>query len=95
MRSVFRWLLLATLASFSNQLHALSITLDGTRNILSGTDCDIATYAFGINETWLGQALDLRVEVLEQDNEYDQGNCIGLLGAYLPLIFVIETPMTM
>jgi uncharacterized repeat protein (TIGR01451 family) len=79
MRSVFTWALFAALSVFSSHLHALSITLDGSRTVLSGTDCEVATYAFGINETWQGQLLDLHVEVLDQDNENTNGDCIAIL----------------
>jgi uncharacterized repeat protein (TIGR01451 family) len=86
MRRFLPWLSLAAVSLFSSPLHALSISLDGSRTVLSGTDCDIATYAFGINETWQGQALDLHVEVLEQDNENTATDCIGINGG----IFTVD-----
>jgi len=49
--------------------NALSITLDGTRTVLTGTDCDIATYRFGTTASWNGIPLDLHVEVNSEDND--------------------------
>ncbi|MCX7593898.1 MAG: GEVED domain-containing protein [Fischerella sp.] len=55
---------------------AVSIQMSGTRSVLSGTDCGIATYRFGTNTTFNGKQLDLLVEVLSEDNEYQGGQCI-------------------
>jgi len=49
---------------------AVSIELDGTRSVTSGSDCGIATYRYGTNTTFEGKQLDLIVEVLDEDNEY-------------------------
>jgi hypothetical protein len=57
---------------------AVSVQLSGTRTILNGTDCGIATYRFGTNTTYDGQAVDLLVEVLGEDND-QTSNCICLL----------------
>jgi len=82
MRSFLKFAVLSVCLLCSTNLYALSITLDGTRAVLTGADCDIATYAFGINETWNGQSLDLHVEVLSEDNDHDPAltgdPCIGL-----------------
>jgi len=70
---------------FSANASALSIELDGTRTVLTGTDCDIATYRFGTNASWQGTPIDLHVEVNAEDNEYSFGNCLyvtaGILSA--------------
>lgn len=55
---------------------AVSIQMSGTRSVVSGTDCGIATYRFGTNSTFNGKQLDLLVEVLSEDNEYQGGQCI-------------------
>ncbi|PMB23448.1 hypothetical protein CEN46_10285 [Fischerella thermalis CCMEE 5318] len=55
---------------------AVSIQMSGTRSVVSGTDCGIATYRFGTNTTFNGKQLDLLVEVLSEDNEYQGGQCI-------------------
>jgi hypothetical protein len=61
---------------FTNNARAVSIQMNGTRTVLSGTDCGIATYRFGTNTTFNGKQLDLLVEVLSEDNEYQGGQCI-------------------
>jgi uncharacterized repeat protein (TIGR01451 family) len=49
---------------------AVSIVLNNTQpTIVSGTDCGIATYRFGTTSSFNGQALDLLVEVLSEDND--------------------------
>lgn len=48
---------------------AVSVQLDGTRTVLSGADCGIATYRFGTSTTYNAQAVDLLVEVLSEDND--------------------------
>ncbi|NWF57923.1 MAG: hypothetical protein HXY43_01015 [Fischerella sp.] len=61
---------------FTNNARAVSIQMNGTRTVLSGTDCGIATYRFSTNTTFNGKQLDLLVEVLSEDNEYQGGQCI-------------------
>jgi len=58
---------------------AVSVQLSGTRTVLGGTDCGIATYRFGTNTTYEGQAVDLLVEVLGEDND-QTSNCIYFSG---------------
>ncbi|MEY2858796.1 MAG: hypothetical protein RLZZ74_3109, partial [Cyanobacteriota bacterium] len=58
---------------------AVSVQLDGTRTILSGADCGIATYRFGTSTTYNGQAIDLLVEVLSEDND-TTSSCIIYTG---------------
>ena len=67
------------LLGFSNSAHALSITLDGTRTVLSGTDCGIAptTYRFGTTASWQGTPLDIIVRVNSEDNDYVLGTSTG------------------
>ncbi len=67
------------------EANAVSIQLDGTRTILSGTDCDIATYRFGTTATFSGTPLDLLVEVTAEDNEYAAGQCVGISSNLLSL----------
>lgn len=67
----------------SSSAYALSITLDGTRTVISGTDCGIATYRFGTTASWQGTPLDLIVEVNSEDNEYAAGNCVYVSGGIL------------
>ncbi|MEM8721275.1 MAG: GEVED domain-containing protein [Cyanobacteria bacterium P01_G01_bin.39] len=56
---------------------AVSVQLNGTSTILSGTDCDIATYRFPSNTTYQGQALDILVEVLQEENDLVDQNPFG------------------
>ncbi|MGB7247802.1 MAG: GEVED domain-containing protein [Phormidesmis sp.] len=63
---------------FTPEAKAVSIELTGSRSVISGTDCDIATYRYRTNTIYNGQALDLLVEVLGEDNEYTNGpSCVG------------------
>lgn len=64
---------------------AVSIPLDGTRTLVSGTDCGLATYRFGTTATYNGIDLDLLVEVTDEDNEYANGQCVGLTSNLLSL----------
>ena len=63
---------------FVSEAQAVSIELDGTRTLLSGTDCDLATYRFGTTAIYNGTPLDLLVEVTGEDNEYADGQCVGI-----------------
>lgn len=63
---------------FVSEAQAVSIELDGTRTILSGTDCDLATYRYGTNTSFNGTPLDLIVEVTGEDNEHPNDPCIGI-----------------
>jgi len=69
-------LLAVLLLLCSGQVFALSITLDGTRTVLTGTDCGIATYRFGTTATWNGTPLDLHVAVNSEDNDLTGLDCI-------------------
>jgi len=62
----------------SSPAFSASFSLDGTVTTESGTDCDLATYRFGFNESWNGTALDLLVEVVATDNEYVGDFCVGI-----------------
>jgi uncharacterized repeat protein (TIGR01451 family) len=73
---VASFLLLSVL--YAPNAQAISVPKDGTRTILSGTDCGIATYRFGTTATYAGKALDLLVEVISEDNDYRMGQCIFL-----------------
>jgi len=63
--------------------YGLSVTLDGTRTVLTGTDCGIATYRFGTTSSWNGTPLDLHVEVNSEDNDLTTGNCVDVTGNVL------------
>ena len=67
------------LVGFTQSAHALSFTLDGTRTVLSGTDCGTAptTYRFGTTASWQGTALDIIVRVNSEDNDYVLGTSSG------------------
>lgn len=69
----------------ASEAKAVSIQLDGTRTLLSGTDCDLATYRFGTTASYNGTPLDLLVEVLSEDNEFANGQCVGLTSNLLSL----------
>ena len=59
--------------------YAVSVGLSGTRTVISGSDCALATYRFGTNTTYSGQALDLLVEVIQEDNEQAGSfQCVGV-----------------
>ena len=72
------FLLIACVFS-STSVHALSITLDGTRTVLSGADCGSAptTYRFGTTASWQGTPLDIIVTVNAEDNDYVLGTATG------------------
>ncbi len=76
-------LLLSSLCAF--EAHAISIALNGTRTVLSGSDCGIASYRFGTTASYGGKTLDLIVQVLEEDNEYSAGQCIGITNGVLSI----------
>ena len=63
----------------STSVQALSLTLDGTRTVLSGTDCGTAptTYRFGTTASWQGTPLDIIVRVNAEDNDYVLGASTG------------------
>ncbi len=62
------------LFALTTSSHAVSIKLDGTGGLSSGTDCQTgAVYRFGTENSYEGQALDLLVEVINADNDYDNG----------------------
>ncbi len=67
------------LLGITNTAQALSITLDGTRTVLSGTDCGSAptTYRFGTTASWQGTPLDIIVSVNAEDNDYVLGATTG------------------
>jgi len=55
----------------------VSIALDGTRSIISGSDCSTATYRFGTTTSYQGEDLDIILEVLSEDNDYTGGACVN------------------
>ncbi|MAX56997.1 MAG: hypothetical protein CL537_16030 [Alcanivoracaceae bacterium] len=62
----------------SAPVYAVSVGLSGSRTVVSGTDCALATYRFGTNSSYEGQALDLLVEVIQEDNERAGSfQCVG------------------
>jgi len=68
--------LLLSLLAVSTGAHAISVTLDGNRTVLSGNDCDIATYRFGTTASFAGTPVDLYVVVNSEDNDYTAADCI-------------------
>jgi len=72
--------------------YALDITFDNTLAEIAG-DNDVSTckegdiYRLGTTATYNGQAVDILVEVLAEDNEYDEGGqaspCIGVASGIL------------
>lgn len=77
LRAVLMSPVLVLSALFTFEAQAVSLPLNGNRTVLSGTDCGIATYRFDTTATYGGQALDLLIEVLAEDNEYS-GRCVGI-----------------
>ena len=77
------FLLLSSFLGSSAQ--AVTIELDGTRTLLSGTDCGLATYRYGTTATFNGTPLDLLIEVIAEDNEYSAGQCVGISSNLLSL----------
>ena len=70
-------LIILAVMSLSQYSIAIDIELDGTQDLISGDDCQEATYRFGTEATYQGHDLDLIVSVEEEDNEYS-GPCIGI-----------------
>ena len=68
-----------------SEAQAVSIQLDGTRTLLSGVDCGLATYRFGTTASYNGTPLDLIVDVLSEDNEFANGQCVGISSNLLSL----------
>ena len=54
----------------------VSIVLDGSKTVLSGSDCSTATYRFGTTTSYNGDNLDIILEVTDADNEYTGGACV-------------------
>ena len=66
------------LSLLSTPAQAVSVPLSGSRSIDSGSDCALATYRFGTSTSYEGQALDLLVEVIQEDNEQAGSfQCVG------------------
>jgi uncharacterized repeat protein (TIGR01451 family) len=81
-------LLAASLLAPSAQ--AVDLRMNGSRTVLSGTDCDIATYRFGTSNVFNGKNLDLLVEVLSEDNDNTAGPCIRTLPVTGNNIFTVD-----
>lgn len=76
---LFVAVLFVGLCVLSGAAQAISLPLNGARTILSGSDCSTATYRFGTSATYDGQALDVLVEVLQEDNEQAGSfQCLGV-----------------
>jgi len=76
MKTALKLLSLLLLMAIASSAHAVSVSLDGSRTVLSGNDCDIATYRFGTTATFGGTPLDLYVVVNSEDNDYTANDCI-------------------
>lgn len=72
---IYRYIMaLFMLFALTTSSHAVSIKLDGTGGLSSGTDCQTgAIYRFGTETSYNGQQLDLLVEVIGADNDYNNG----------------------
>ncbi len=72
---IFRYFMaLFMLFAWTTSSHAVSIKLDGSGGLTSGTDCQVgAIYRFGTNTSYNGERVDLLVEVIKADNDYDEG----------------------
>ncbi len=74
MRIFRNFMALFMLFAWATSSHAMSIKLDGSGGLSSGTDCQTgAVYSFGTENSYEGQALDLLVEVINADNDYNNG----------------------
>jgi len=71
------FLLFFSLFTFNSSLFAIDIELDGTIQTINGTDCQTATYKLGTLASYQGEALDLIVDVIQEDNEY-KGPCVSI-----------------
>ncbi len=76
-----RFLLLFMLfvSFFSQKALAISIVLDGTQELISGQECQTATYRFGTQSSYQGQPIDLILEVTAEDNEYNANKCVDIV----------------
>ena len=76
-----RFLLLFMLfvSFFSQKALAISIVLDGTQKLISGQECQTATYRFGTQSSYQGQPIDLILEVTAEDNEYNADKCVDIV----------------
>ncbi len=72
------FLLFFNLLTFNNSLFAIDIELNGNINLISGTDCQIASYRLGTLASYQGEDIDLIVDVIQEDNEYSNGNCVEI-----------------
>jgi hypothetical protein len=63
----------------SQKALAVSIVLDGTQTLLSGHKCQTAKYRFGTQSSYLGNNIDLILEVTSEDNEYSRGKCVEIV----------------
>jgi len=73
----FFLLLLLFASILSQKALAVSIVLDGTQTLLSGTDCQTASYRLGTLASYQGNDIDLIVDVIQEDNEF-QGPCVTI-----------------
>ena len=69
--------MLSTLLSVTTA-SALNIELNGQIKLESGRDCSRATYRLGTHASYKNQALDLIVQITNEDNEYNGGRCVDL-----------------
>ena len=68
--NLFKRIILLTVLLI-NSSFAISIPLDGTQTLLSGTECSTATYRFGTTSSYQDEELDIILEVLSEDNEFN------------------------
>ena len=64
---------------FMQKAQAVELKLNGTKTLLGGTECGLASYRFGTQNAYEGKNLDLLLEITEEDNDY-VGPCVRLTG---------------
>lgn len=77
-------LLILFASLYASNANAVDLVLDGSKTMLSGTECGLATYRFGTQTSYSGKQLDLIMEVTEEDNDY-VGPCVQLTGNQVSL----------
>jgi uncharacterized repeat protein (TIGR01451 family) len=70
-------LLVSAITLSPQPVKAISVPLSGTKTLISGSECGLATYRLGTTAVFSGKALDLLVEVINEDNDRT-GTCISI-----------------
>ena len=72
----FILLFLLSILILNQKIFAVNIVLDGTKTLISGTDCSTAKYRFGTTSSFNGENLDIILDVIAEDNDYIGGACV-------------------